>query len=204
MRATQLGMAGLWVFEAPVFLDDRGTFAAPFQREAVRETTGFDLTVAQVNRSVSRRGAIRGLQFADVPPGQGRYVYCSHGALLDVIVDIRVGSPTFGTVEAVELDAAGGRAVYLSEGLGHAFVALQDRTCVTYLCSTPYRPESEHGVHPFDPALALPWPANIAPILSPKDSAAPSMAQAREAGLLPDWNRCLRCYDHLKRETSRR
>ena len=99
-----------------------------------------------------------------------------------MIVDLRVGSPTFGLVEAVELDAAGSRAVYLAEGLGHAFVALEDDTAMTYLCSTPYNPGAEHGVHPLDPELALPWPGGLEPILSDKDAAAPSLAQARAGG----------------------
>jgi 5-epimerase len=190
VKATELAIAGAWVFEPTVFPDNRGAFTAPFQAAAFREALGFDITLAQVNQSVSARGVIRGVHFADVPSGQAKYVYCSAGALLDVVVDLRVGSPTFGLVEAVELDAAGSRAVYLAEGLGHAFVALQDDTAMTYLCSTPYNPGAEHGIDPLDPELALPWPGGLEPILSPKDAAAPSLAQAREAGLLPSWERC--------------
>jgi dTDP-4-dehydrorhamnose 3,5-epimerase len=114
-----------------------------------------------------------------------------------VVVDLRVGSPTFGLVEAVELDAAGSRAVYLAEGLGHAFVALQDDTAMTYLCSTPYNPGVEHGINPLGPELSLPWPGGLEPTLSPKDAAAPSLAQAREAGLLPSWERCQQRYADL-------
>ena len=197
MKATELAIAGAWVFEPTVFPDNRGAFAAPFQAAAFRDALGFDVTLAQVNQSVSARGVIRGVHFADVPPGQAKYVYCSAGALLDVVVDLRVGSPTFGLVESVELDAAGSRAVYLAEGLGHAFVALQDDTAMTYLCSTPYNPGAEHGIDPLDPELALPWPDGLEPILSPKDAAAPSLAQAREAGLLPSWERCQQRYAEL-------
>jgi len=197
VKATELAIAGAWVFEPPVFPDNRGAFAAPFQAAAFRDALGFDLTLAQVNQSVSARGVIRGLHFADVPPGQAKYVYCSAGALLDVIIDLRVGSPTFGLVEAIELDAAGSRAVYLAEGLGHAFVALADRTAMTYLCSTPYNPGAEHGIDPLDPELALPWPAGLAPVLSVKDAAAPSLAHARGAGLLPHWERCQQRYAEL-------
>ena len=132
---------------------------------------------------------IRGVHFADVPPGQAKYVYCARGALLDVIVDLRVGSPTYGLVEAVELDAASSRAVYLAEGLGHAFVALDDDTAMTYLCSTGYRPGAEHGVHPLDPELDLPWPSGLDPILSDKDAAAPSLAQARSRRAAPHLGR---------------
>jgi len=197
MKATELAIAGAWVFEPSVFPDNRGAFAAPFQSAAFRDALGFDLTLGQVNQSVSARGVVRGLHFADVPPGQAKYVYCSAGALLDVVVDVRVGSPTFGMVEVVELDAADCRAVYLAEGLGHAFVALEDATAMTYLCSTPYNPVAEHGVNPLDPELALPWPTGLTPILSEKDAAAPSLAEAREAGLLPSWQECRRRYASL-------
>lgn len=142
---------------------------------------------------------IRGLHSADVPPGQAKYVYCSHGALLDVIVDIRVGSPTFGTVEAVVLEAASNRAVYAAEGLGHAFIALEDQTCMTYLCSTPYNPAAEHGLNPLDPELGLSWPAGITPILSSKDCAAPLLAEAVASGLLPSWDQSQRWYEELAR-----
>jgi dTDP-4-dehydrorhamnose 3,5-epimerase len=197
VKATELAIPGAWVFEPPVFPDKRGVFAAPFQSAAFRYALGFDLTLAQVNQSVSARGVIRGVHFADVPPGQAKYVCCSAGALLDVVVDLRVGSPTFGLVEAVELDGATSRAVYLAEGLGHAFVALEDGTAMTYLCSSPYNPKAEHGVDPLDPDLALPWPGGLKPILSAKDAEAPSLAQARAAGLLPSWQRCRARYAAL-------
>ena len=187
MKAYELSIAGAWVFEPTVFPDRRGMFAAPFQGAAFREALGFDLTVVQTNHSVSARGVIRGVHFADVPPGQAKYVYCPWGALLDVVVDVRVGSPTFGRFEAVELDGRSCRAVYLAEGLGHAFVALEDDTVMAYLCSTLYNPAAEHGVSPLDPALGLPWPTDLAPILSEKDAAAPTLASALSAGLLPTW-----------------
>ena len=187
MKAYELPIAGAWVFEPTVFPDQRGMFAAPFQGQVFREALGFDLTIAQTNHSVSACGVIRGVHFADVPPGQAKYVYCPRGALLDVVVDVRVGSPTFGRYEAVELDGRSCRAVYLAEGLGHAFVAREDETVMAYLCSTPYNPGAEHGVSPLDPALGLPWPSDLAPILSEKDAAAPTLASALSAGLLPMW-----------------
>ena len=94
----------------------------------------------QTNVSVSSRGTVRGIHFADVPPGQGKYVTVLSGSLVDYVVDIRVGSPTFGRWEAVTLDAVDRRAVYLSEGLGHAFCALEDGTTAMYLCTATYNP----------------------------------------------------------------
>ena len=142
------------------------------------------------------------MHFADVPPGQAKYVYCTRGAVLDVMVDLRVGSPTFGVSDAVQLDEVDRRGVYLSEGLGHAFLALTDDANVTYLCSTPYSPGREHGVHPLDPELdllSLPlWPSGVEPLLSDKDAAAPSLAEAQQQGLLPDHASCQAFYETLR------
>ncbi len=194
MKAYELPIAGAWVFEPTVFPDARGMFVAPFQGAAFREALGFDLTVAQTNHSVSARGVVRGVHFADVPPGQAKYVHCPRGALLDVVVDVRVGSPTFGAFEAVELDGRSCRAVYLAEGLGHAFMALEDDTVMAYLCSTPYNPAAERVVSPLDPALGLPWPADLEPVLSEKDAAAPTLAQAAGRGMLPELAACTAWY----------
>lgn len=198
MKAFELSIPDAWVFEPSVFPDARGMFAAPYQQAAFREALGFDLTVAQTNHSVSARGVVRGVHFADTPPGQAKYVYCPRGALLDVVVDVRVGSPTFGNFEAVELDGRSCRAVYLAEGLGHAFIALEDDTVMAYLCSTPYNPGAEHGISPLDPALVLPWPADLEPLLSDKDAAAPTLTAAAEAGLLPDYAACREWYTLLR------
>ncbi|MFR9805644.1 dTDP-4-dehydrorhamnose 3,5-epimerase family protein [Pseudonocardia sp. RS010] len=190
MKAFELSIPGAWVFEPTVFPDNRGQFAAPFQAAAFREALGFDLVLGQVNQSISARGVIRGVHFSDVPPSQAKYISCARGSLVDVIVDIRVGSPTFGAVETVELDPTSGRSVYIAEGLGHAFVALEDDTTMTYLCSTGYNPGSEHGISPLDPELGIPWPTGVPQILSDKDAAAPTLAEAKKTGLLPSWEAC--------------
>jgi dTDP-4-dehydrorhamnose 3,5-epimerase len=169
--------------------DDRGTFLEWFRQDALTAAVGHDLAFAQANCSVSSRGVIRGVHYADVPPGQAKYVTCARGAVLDVVVDLRVGSPTFGRWEAVRLDDVDRRAVYLGEGLGHAFCALEDDSVVMYLCSTAYNPGAERTVHPLDPDLAIAWPLTD-PRLSPKDSAAPSLREAVEAGTLPAIEAC--------------
>ncbi|TDD43343.1 dTDP-4-dehydrorhamnose 3,5-epimerase family protein [Saccharopolyspora elongata] len=199
MQVRRLEITGAYEFTPKAFPDHRGLFVAPFQEVAFVDATGHPLRVAQTNHSVSARNVIRGLHFADVPPGQAKYVYCPRGALLDVVVDIRVGSPTFGQWEAIRLDATEYRAVYLAEGLGHAFAALTDDTVMTYLCSTPYNPAAEHGIDPLDPDLSLPWSdLDGEPILSEKDRAAPGLAQAAEQGLLPDYETCLAHYESLR------
>ena len=198
MRVTELAVRDAFEFLPDSFPDHRGLFVAPFQEAPFREALGHRLAVAQTNHSVSRRGTIRGVHFADTPPGQAKYVYCPRGALLDVVVDLRAGSPTFGRWDAVRLDSVEFRAVYLAEGLGHAFAALEDDTAMAYLCSTAYNPAAEHGVNPFDAALGLPWPQDEAPIVSEKDQAAPTLAEAKAAGILPDYAACLDRYAHLR------
>jgi dTDP-4-dehydrorhamnose 3,5-epimerase len=184
-----LGIEGAWVYTPQVHSDDRGSFGEAFRGAEFAADLGYRLDVAQVNCSVSRRGVIRGIHFADVPPGQAKYVTCVSGAVLDVVVDIRVGSPAFGQWTAVRLDDADRAALFIAEGLGHAFMALTDDATVMYLCSTGYAPAHEHGVHALDPEIGIAWPAGIAPVLSAKDAAAPSLDQARRDGLLPEFER---------------
>ncbi|MCT2586288.1 dTDP-4-dehydrorhamnose 3,5-epimerase family protein [Actinophytocola gossypii] len=198
MDVRELAVPGAFEFTPRVFPDDRGLFVCPYQEEDFVKAVGHPLRLAQTNHSKSRRGVIRGLHFADVPPGQGKYVYCPQGALLDVVVDIRVGSPTFGMVDAVRLDPVEFRAVYVSEGIGHAMMALEDDTVISYLCSTPYNPGAEHGLNPLDPELDLPWPAEIEAVLSDKDRAAPGLTEARTIGLLPTYEDCLARYQQLR------
>ena len=199
MQVRQLEITGAFEFTPRSFPDHRGLFVAPFQEAAFIEATGHPLRLAQTNHSVSARNVIRGVHFADVPPGQAKYVYCPQGALLDVVVDVRVGSPTFGQWEAIRLDSSEYRAVYLAEGLGHAFVALTQDTAMTYLCSTPYNPSAEHGVNALDPALGLPWhDLDGEPILSAKDRDAPDLAAAAEADLLPRYEECVAHYEKLR------
>ncbi|MFE7312911.1 dTDP-4-dehydrorhamnose 3,5-epimerase family protein [Streptomyces sp. NPDC057555] len=185
-----LSIEGAWIHEPEVFTDTRGSFHEWFRSDAFRTATGQTLPLAQANLSVSRRGACRGVHFADVPPGQAKYLTCVRGAVLDVIVDVRTGSPTFRQWEMARLDDTDHRAVYLSAGLGHAFLALTDDATVVYLCSEGYAPEREHGIHPLDPDLAIAWPSDITPVLSPKDAQAPSFAEVHRRGLLPTYATC--------------
>lgn len=191
MKVRPLSIDGAWEFTPVQHGDARGLFAEVFKGDLLSEVIGHRLDLAQANLSVSAAGVLRGVHFADVPPGQAKYVTCPSGAILDVIVDIRVGSPTFGQYDTVLLDDVDRRAVYLSEGLGHAFCSLADGSTVTYLCSTGYNPSGEHGINPLDPELGIEWPTQgrdgrpLTYELSPKDTAAPGLSEARELGLLP-------------------
>ena len=191
MQATPYSISGVWRFDPVLRPDDRGVFLESFKESVFVETVGHSFDLAQMNISVSRAGTVRGVHFADVPPGQAKYVQCFSGKILDIVVDIRVGSPTFGQYEAIELDADNHSGLYISGGLGHAFCALSDSATVGYLCSEGYSPEREHGIHPLDPDLALPWPEGEHSVLSPKDAAAPPLAEAIASGLLPQYRECV-------------
>ncbi len=182
-----LGIDGAWVFTPRLHRDDRGSFHEWFQGADLAEQLGYRFRLSQANCSVSHRGVIRGIHFTQVPPGQAKYVVCMSGAIVDVVVDVRIGSPTYGRWEQVQLDDETGRAVFISEGLGHGFMALTDDATVAYLCSTPYAPGIEHGVNPLDPAIGIRWPNADEVMLSPKDAAAPTLEEAEQAGRLPTY-----------------
>jgi len=178
--------------------DDRGVFMEWYRFDRLTEVIGHPLDLRQANTSVSKRGVVRGIHFADVPLGQAKYVTATHGAVLDFAIDIRVGSPTFGQWDSVLLDDVDRRAIYLAEGLGHAFVALTDDATVSYLVSDVYNPTAEHGISPLDPQVALVFPeAAGEPLLSPKDLEAPTLAEAAATGLLPAWDDVRAFYDSL-------
>jgi dTDP-4-dehydrorhamnose 3,5-epimerase len=192
MKVRALAIAGAYELRPDVHRDDRGAFVAHYTESAFTDAVGYPLHLGQNHHSVSRRGVVRGVHYADVPPGQAKVVTCTGGELLDVVVDLRVGSPTFGRWDSVRLDPVSYHAVYLPEGLGHAFVALRDDTVAAYLNSTEYTPAAEHEINPFDPALGLPWPDGAAHLVSDRDRHAPTLAQAEQAGALPSYEACLR------------
>lgn len=189
MKIRALAIEGAFEISPVPHGDPRGRFLEWYRFDLLAAEVGHPLRLAQANISVSAAGVVRGIHFADVPPGQAKYVTCTRGALLDVIVDIRVGSPTFGQWDAVRLDDTDHGCVYVPEGVGHGYCALTDDTMIVYLCSETYNPAGEHGVHPLDPELGIEWPS-ANPVLSARDAAAPSFAQARESGLLPDYATC--------------
>lgn len=195
----QLSIADAWVFTPRILRDERGAFFEWFRGTEFAADLGHRLDLGQANCSVSRRGVLRGVHFADVPPGQAKYVTCVSGAVLDVVVDIRVGSSTYGDWESVRLDDETRRAMYMAEGLGHAFIALSDPATVVYLCSQPYAPGREHGIDPLDPAIGIAWPEGLEPVVSEKDGLAPALAEAERDGLLPSYAACRELYASLRR-----
>lgn len=185
-----LGVPGAHVFTLEVHDDERGTFSSPYQESVFERAVGHRLTLAQTNITRSHRDVVRGVHFTATPPGCAKYVHCVRGRALDIVVDLRVGSPAFGTWDAVELDETRQRAVYLPVGVGHAVVALADETVMSYVVTTGYVPANELTVSVFDPALALPLPTGSAVVLSERDRRAPTVDQAGADGLLPDYGAC--------------
>ncbi len=200
MQLSQTRVPGVLLVDTVKHHDKRGYFLEWFRADRFAEATGHELRLAQANCSVSERGTMRGIHFASVPPGQAKFVTCMTGAILDVAVDLRVGSPSFGHWSAHRLDPDNRHALYLPEGIGHAFLALEDDSTVVYLCSTPYAPQREFEVNPLDPAIGIEWPADIAPRLSHKDAAAPLLAEALAAGLLPANDECRSFVAGLRRQ----
>ncbi|MDQ1288084.1 MAG: 5-epimerase [Actinomycetota bacterium] len=191
MQVKELAVEGAFAFTPTVYPDDRGVFVSPFQEPAFVEATGHRHSVAQTNLNVSARDVIRGIHFTRTPPGQSKYVYCVRGRALDVVVDLRLGSPTFGRFDAVELDDRGFAAMYFPVGVGHTFLALEDRTTMSYVVTSFYNAANELSVNPLDPELGLPWPKDRRFRLSDRDTAAPTLAEARDLGLLPAYADCV-------------
>ncbi|MFD7914867.1 dTDP-4-dehydrorhamnose 3,5-epimerase family protein [Streptomyces sp. NPDC059752] len=179
--------------------DRRGWFYEAFRADVLTDIIGYPFTVGQANYSLSRRNTVRGIHSTSLPPGQGKLVTCTRGAVLDVAVDLRIGSPTFGQYDVTPQDAESGTAVYLSDGIGHAFLTLTDDACMNYLCSEAYVPGTMIEVNPLDPAIGIPWDLKEAPVMSDKDAGAPTLAEAQERGMLPSYEECLAHYEALQK-----
>jgi dTDP-4-dehydrorhamnose 3,5-epimerase len=187
MQARELDIAGAWEITPQLHSDSRGMFFEWLTDRGFAGFTGHRLDLRQANCSVSAAGVLRGLHFAQLPPSQAKYVTCLSGSVFDVVVDIRVGSPTFGQWASVVLDDRDHRSVYISEGLAHGFLALQDNSTVMYLCSAEYNAQRERTIAATDPALAIDWPSGHELVLSDRDAAAPTLDEMRATGLLPSW-----------------
>lgn len=178
MQATELDISGLFVFEPRVFADDRGSFFESFNEQRFREATGFAGQFVQDNHSTSHKGVLRGLHYQLPPHAQGKLVRVVSGAVYDVAVDLRPGSPSFGKWAGVELSAANHRQFWIPGGFAHGFLALEDDTQFLYKTTDFWHAASERSLKWNDPALGIDWPLSVPPILSGKDAAAPGFEQA--------------------------
>jgi dTDP-4-dehydrorhamnose 3,5-epimerase len=180
MQRLETRLAGLVLLEPRVFADERGFFVETYRAELWAEhgvPTGF----VQDNHSRSRRGTLRGIHF-QTHPGQGKLVRCARGAVLDVVVDLRRGSPTFGEWESVVLDDERHRQLWIPVGFGHGFCVVSEIADFTYKCTSVYDPASEAGIRFDDPDVGIEWP-EIELLYSERDRTAPSLAEI--AGELP-------------------
>jgi dTDP-4-dehydrorhamnose 3,5-epimerase len=153
----EMKIKGAWVHAPIRHNDERGHFEEKFKISQIELELGRSFPVRQVNQSVSNKGVIRGIHYTDSPEGQAKYVSCPEGAIWDVVVDLRKDSLTFGKWCAVELSAQNGLSVFISEGLGHAFLSLQDGSVATYLCTSEYAPELDRTINPFSAKLEIPF-----------------------------------------------
>ena len=189
MKTTPLSIDGSWKIDFQRFEDNRGYFYESFKEEDFKTHIGRNFKIKQTNTSSSSKGSVRGIHFAMVPPSQAKLVQCQRGSRRDYVIDIRVGSPTFGKFEVVELGENSASAVFIEEGLAHAFVALENHTVVTYYVNEKYNPEREKGINPFDETLNVKWP-DLELILSEKDKQAISLDESKTQGLLPNYDEC--------------
>lgn len=192
MEVRALAVEGALEFTPDRYVDDRGFVTTPFEVGAFAEAHGGPLfPVAQTIHSCSRRGVVRGMHYTVTPPGMAKYAYCAAGQALYMVLDIRVGSPTFGRCDAVLMDQRAFRSMYLPVGVANGFVALTDDTVISYMISKPYVTEDERALSVLDPALRLPVPDDVELVMAERDRRASTLDEALRRGELPDYEQCL-------------
>lgn len=177
MRRIDSRLPGLVVVEPAVHGDERGFFLESFREDKLAEL-GIREDWVQDNHARSGRGVLRGMHFA-LPPGQAKLVRCVRGHVVDVVVDIRRGSPTYGQWEAIELDDVSGRMVYVPVGFAHGYCVVSEIADVAYKCSNYYDPAVEREISVNDPDIGIEWP-DVDILLSARDEAAPNLAEVAD------------------------
>jgi dTDP-4-dehydrorhamnose 3,5-epimerase len=175
MRSLPTRLPGLALLEPQVFGDHRGFFAETFRSDSW-QAAGVDVDFVQDNHSRSRRGTLRGMHF-QLSPGQAKLIRCARGSILDVVVDLRRASPTFGAWESFELDDETMRQLFVPVGFAHGFCVTSDVADVAYKCSSYYDPATEAGFAYDDPGVGIVWPRDVEPIVSERDATAPRLAE---------------------------
>lgn len=198
MKVVETAISDAYRLIPEQYPDRRGRFHEAFRASELTDVIGYPFVVGQANYSVSCRNTVRGIHGTMIPPGQAKLVTCVRGAVMDVVVDLRVNSPTYGMFDITHQDEESGTAVYLADGLGHAFMALTDDACMNYLCSEEYVPGTMLEINPLDPDIGIPWKLTGPPIMSAKDGGAIGLKEAEAAGLLPTYDECLAYYAALK------
>ena len=155
MPFQEMHIRGAWVHTPVRYPDARGHFEEQFQLSLIEDQLDRGFSVKQVNQSLSQKGVIRGIHWTDSQEGQAKYISCPNGAVWDVVIDLRMHSPTYGKWDSEYISAENGKSVLISEGLGHAFLALEDGTVANYLCTSKYNPSADRTVNPLDATLAI-------------------------------------------------
>jgi len=197
MGAKELKIKGSWEISLEQFIDNRGSFFESFRLNSLENIIGRKFEVKQSNTSISRAGSIRGIHFAQVPPSQAKYIQCQKGSILDFVIDVRVGSPTFGQHVSIELNSKIPKAIFIEEGLAHAFIALEDDTIVTYFVNQYFNPSNEKAINPLDSEISINW-GNLKYLISEKDNNAKTLSEMQELGHLPIYEDCLKLIETLK------
>ena len=199
MKITELSIPNAYRVTPTRHPDRRGSFHEAFRSRELSDAIGYPFRIEQASYSTSCRNTVRGIHGTVIPPGQAKLVTCVRGAILDVAVDLRVGSPAFGTFELTRLDEESGEVLYLADGIGHGYVALTDDAGVNYLQSEVYVPGTMIRINPFDAEIGIPWNLDGEPVMSDSDASAPSLREAMATeGLLPRYEDCLTHYAALK------
>jgi dTDP-4-dehydrorhamnose 3,5-epimerase len=197
MRGIELGIKGSWQIELDPFVDDRGTFFESFKLNSLEKITNRKFDIKQSNTSISKIGSIRGIHFAQLPPSQAKYIQCTSGSILDFVIDVRLGSPTFAKHISVELAGDSHKAIFIEEGLAHAFIALEENTKVTYFVNQYFNPNNEKSISPFDEDISIEW-GDLQYILSEKDKRSDSLKEMERANKLPNYKDCTKYIESLK------
>jgi dTDP-4-dehydrorhamnose 3,5-epimerase len=184
MEFEKLDIDGAWIIRSPVFKDERGKLREYFRYHDSHKKTGLIFDVVQSMYSESKKGVIRGIHYSLSPNGQWKVITCISGAIFDVIVDIRIDSPTFGKVQTVELTSENGLSVLMQANLGHAFQAMSEIAIVSYNLNMEYHSDLESGINPLDSLLDIQWPVSPK-IFSQKDRIAPGLMESKKFGKLP-------------------
>ena len=186
MSLQELSIRGAYLSKHRVFPDERGLFREWFKAEEI-SSIDEDFSVQQANFSKSKKSVIRGIHYSIAPQGQSKVVTCVSGAITDILVDLRVGSPTYLKVEQILLAEDSGDVVYIPTGVGHGFIVESEAASVAYLTSSMYAPDYEKAICPTDPALGITWPIQPGElgIISQADTYAPTLAQAASSENLP-------------------
>lgn len=178
-------IAGAWIVTPDRFRDERGWFQEWFKSSRILEETGVNFQPVQANMSMSARGTVRGVHYSLAPEGQGKFVTVMAGAIDDYVIDVRLGSPTFGLWTKIHLTAKDPTAVLINPHLGHAFHALEDNTVVCYLVDAEYNPAAELGISPQDLLFSADDLMDTSFLLSERDRDAPSLQDRVNSGELP-------------------